>query len=182
MLKLGLVSFSIRCEFMNLLRIKILILILFLVNSYLTSYSQDNQKHLQVKGQIFNSSGKVKNLMIRIIEMNKIVDTAIITNGKYNINLNLNAEYLLEFIAEDHHVKRIAFNTEIPSNKKKIPYFDLKINLLEKYIWQLSDEDKDLLDLPVGYIKYSETKELFYDYNKKYSKIINKEISKLNRK
>ena len=120
--------------------------------------------------------------MIRIIEMNKIVDTAIITNGKYNINLNLNAEYLLEFIAEDHHVKRIAFNTEIPSNKKKIPYFDLKINLLEKYIWQLSDEDKDLLDLPVGYIKYSETKELFYDYNKKYSKIINKEISKLNRK
>ena len=56
--------------------------------------------------------------MIRIIEMNKIVDTSIITNGKYNINLNLNAEYLLEFIAEDHHVKRIAFNTEIPSNKK----------------------------------------------------------------
>ena len=61
MLKLVLVSFSIRFEFMNLLRIKILILILFLVNSYLTSYSQDNQKQLQVKGQIFNSSGKVKN-------------------------------------------------------------------------------------------------------------------------
>jgi len=145
-------------------------------------YSQENQRHLQVKGQILNSSGKVKKLIIRIVEINKKVDTTFITNGKYNIDLNLNSEYLLEFIAEEHHIKRIAFNTDIPSDKKKIPYFDLKINLMEEYIWDLSEEDKDLLDFPVGFIKYNNSKELFYDHNKKYSKIIKKEISKLNKK
>ena len=161
--------------------LKILFLILFFLEIS-TVLSQDKQQYLQVKGQILNSSGKVKKLMIRVIEMNKKIDTTVITNGKYNIELNLNSEYLIEFIADEHHIKRIAFNTEVPSEKKKIPYFDLKINLLEKYIWDLSEEDKDLLDFPVGYIKYNYSKELFYDYNKKYSKIIKKEISKLNKK
>lgn len=161
--------------------LKILFLILFFLEIS-TVLSQDKQQYLQVKGQILNSSGKVKKLMIRVIEMNKKIDTTVITNGKYNIELNLNSEYLIEFIADEHHIKRIAFNTEVPSEKKKIPYFDLKINLLEKYIWDLSEEDKDLLDFPVGYIKYNNSKELFYDYNKKYSKIIKKEISKLNKK
>ena len=53
---------------------------------------------------------------------------------------------------------------------------------MEEYIWDLSEEDKDLLDFPVGFIKYNNSKELFYDHNKKYSKIIKKEISKLNKK
>ena len=158
--------------------------ILFLTSLFLenhSTYSQEEQQHLQVKGQILNSSGKVKKVLIRIIELEHKADTILINKGKYNIELNLNSEFLLEFIAEDHFIKRIAFNTEI-SKKKKIPYFDLKINLHEKYIWEISEDDKDLLDLPVAYIKYDSKKDLFYDYNKKYSKIIKKEISKLIKK
>ena len=48
------------------------------------------------------------------------------------------------------NVKRIAFNTDIPSTKNTL--FRFKNQFTREHIWQLSDEDKDLLDLPVGYI------------------------------
>ena len=84
---------------------------------------------------------------------------------------------MLEFVAPDHYIKRIAFDTHV-SSRKKIPFFDLKINLHQKSLWELSEEDEDIMDFPVGFIKYDKTKKIFYDHNKKYSKIINKELMK----
>ena len=35
---------------------------------------------------------------------------------------------------------------------------DITFNLFEKIVWDLSEEDMDLMDLPVGFIKYNKTK------------------------
>ena len=65
--------------------------------------------------------GKVKNVSVRIIHHDGIVDTVVSKNGKYNLSLELNHKILIEFecLDEDHYTKRIAFNTNVPKSIKK---------------------------------------------------------------
>ena len=85
---------------------------------------------------------------------------------------------MLEFecLDGDHYIKRIAFNTNIPYDVKKIPFFDLTINLVEKKMWNIKENDKDILDYPVAYLNYDYKRKLWYDKNAKYSRVINKKI------
>ena len=136
----------------------VLLTALFLGNP---NYSQDDlEKRLHVKGKVLHSMGKVKNVSIRIIHHDGIVDTVIAKNGKYNLSLELNHKILIEFecLDEDHYTKRIAFNTNVPKSIKKIPTFDLTINLVEKELWNIKEEDEDILDLPVAYLTYDSRK------------------------
>ncbi len=135
---------------------------------------------LQIKGHIVNSIGRVPNVIIRVINLNTTIDTVKINHGRYDILIPLETEVLLEFIAQDHYTKRIAFDTHV-NGKKKLPFFDLKINLHEKNLWNLSDENLDLMDFPVAFIKYDFKKKVFFDFNKKYSQIISKELSTVKR-
>ena len=75
----------------------------------------------------------------------------------------------------NHYIKRIAFNLN-PDEIKKIPFFDLTINLVEKGLWNIKESDKDILDYPVAYLNYDYKRKLWYDKNDKYSRVINKKI------
>ena len=101
-----------------------------------------------------------------------------IFNGKYDLHLEFNHKILLEFecLDDKHYVKRIAFNTNLPEEVRKIPFFDLTINLVEKRLWNIKDKDLDILDLPVAYLNYDYKKKIWYDKNAKYSRVINKKI------
>jgi len=140
--------------------------------------SEKDDKRLHIKGKVVNTSGKVHNVSIRIVHHDGVIDTVLAKNGKYNLHLELNHKILLEFecIDEEHYTKRIAFNTHVPNSTKKIPYFDLTINLVERKIWRIKDEDEDLMDLPVGYLNYDSRKGIWFDRNAKYSRVINKKI------
>ena len=144
------------------------------------SAQKEIKKKLQVKGQIVNSLGRVPNVIIRLIRKDSFIDTVFIANGRYDLLLPLENEILLEFISETHYTKRIAFNTHV-NGKRKLPFFDLKINLYEIDLWNLSTENLDLMDFPVAYIKYDFKKKIFFDFNQKYSKIISKELSTVKR-
>lgn len=135
---------------------------------------------MQIKGQIVNSLGRVSNVIIRLIRKDSFIDTISISNGRYDILLPLENEILLEFISENHYTKRIAFNTHV-NGRKKLPFFDLKINLHQIDLWNLSADNLDLMDFPVAYIKYDFKKKIFFDFNQKYSKIISKELSTVKR-
>lgn len=135
---------------------------------------------MQIKGQIVNSLGRVSNVIIRLIRKDSFIDTIFISNGRYDILLPLENEILLEFISENHYTKRIAFNTHV-NGRKKLPFFDLKINLHQIDLWNLSADNLDLMDFPVAYIKYDFKKKIFFDFNQKYSKIISKELSTVKR-
>jgi len=133
---------------------------------------------LHIKGKTFNSVGKVHKVSIRIVHDDGVVDTILSNNGKYNLHLEFNHKILLEFecLDDQHYIKRIAFNTNIPEEVNKIPFFDLTINLVEKRLWNIKDKDLDILDLPVAYLNYDYQKKIWYDKNAKYSRIINKKI------
>ena len=163
------------------INIKTYCCILFFTIAPLFLFAQKEAKNkLQVKGQIVNSLGRVSNVFIRLVEKNKTADTILVKSGRYDIYIPLETEILIEFIAENHYTKRIAFDTHV-NGKKKLPFFDLKINLNEISLWNLSEENIDLMDFPVAYIRYNFKKKLFYDSNEKYSRIISKELSNVKR-
>ena len=62
----------------------------------------------------------------------------------------------------------------MPKSIKKIPTFDLTINLVEKELWKIKEEDEDILDLPVAYLTYDSRKGIWFDRNQQYSRVINK--------
>lgn len=167
---------------------KYFLIILFLPFSILSQSNDLNQSkvskyeledhRLHIKGKSFNSSGKVHNVRIRIVHDDGVIDTLLSSNGKYNLHLEMNHKILIEFECLDnmHYIKRIAFNTQVPDNIKRIPFFDLTMNLVEKNLWEIKDSDLDLLDLPVAYLNYDLERGLWYDKNAAFSRIINKKI------
>lgn len=167
--------------------IKILFLSLFTITFHsqsansskdeISNYST-NDHRLHIKGKTFNTTGKVHDVRIRVVHDDGVVDTIISNNGKYNLHLEMNHKILLEFECLDnkHYIKRIAFNTNVPIETKKIPYFDLTINLVEKDKWNVQDKDEGIFDLPVAYLNYDFKKKMWYDKNDTYSRIINKKI------
>ena len=175
----------------NMIYTKKPILILFISLLTFTFFSQSvksneneilnystNDHRLHIKGQTFNTTGKVHDVRIRIVHDDGVIDTVNSKNGKYNLHLEMNHKILLEFECLDnkHYIKRIAFNTNVPNNTKKIPYFDLTINLVEKDKWNVKDKDEGIFDLPVAYLNFDFVKKLWYDKNDAYSRIINKKI------
>ena len=161
------------------MKIKIILILLVSLFSINPNFSQDDlNKKLHVKGKVLHSNGNVKNISIRIIYHDGVVDTVISKNGKYNISLKLNHKILVEFecLDEEHFTKRIAFNTNVPESTKKILTFDLTINLVEKELWKIKKEDEDILDLPVAYLYYDSLKGIWFDRNQKYSRVINKKM------
>lgn len=155
-----------------------IIFFIILIPSLFFSQEEKKDTRLNIKGKTLNSVGKVQNVSIRIVHDDGVVDTILSSNGKYNLHLEFNHKILLEFecLDNNHHIKRIAFNTEIPEEIQKIPFFDLTINLVEKRLWNIKDQDLDILDLPVAYLNYDYKKKIWYDKNAKYSRIINKKI------
>ena len=141
--------------------------------------SQNNaDKRLHIKGKVLNNDGRVNNVQIRIVHDDGVVDTVLAKKGKYNLHLELNHKILLEFecLDSDHYTKRIAFNTNVPKSVKKIPYFDLTMNLVDNSLYKIKEKDKDLMDLPVGYLNYNSRKGIWFDRNAKYSRVINKKM------
>ena len=53
------------------------------------NYSTEDHR-LHIKGQTFNTKGKVHDVRIRIVHDDGVIDTIISNNGKYNLHLELN--------------------------------------------------------------------------------------------
>ena len=154
-------------------------LLTFFVISHLISTSQSHLgDRLHIKGKVLHSTGKVKNVSIRIVHDDGVIDTVLAKNGKYNLHLELNHKILLEFECLDvkHYTKRIAFNTNVPKNIKKIPLFNLTINLVEVSLFDSDENDTFLLDIPVGYLTYNSKNGVWFDSNAKYSRVINTKL------
>jgi hypothetical protein len=43
-------------------------------------------------------------------------------------------------------------------------------------LWNIKENDLDVLDLPVAYLNYDFQKKIWFDKNAKYSRVINKKI------
>lgn len=155
-----------------------ILLHLFLISTLTLGYAnlfQAQVAQIVIKGEVLNTTSKVKDYTINVYENGKMTNSMEMTKNTFNYAIPKNSEVMLEFIANGHYAKRIAFDTKLDEELKKVPRLDLRMNLVEK-----SENDncagiRDLLDLPTAFITYSAKRE-YYDKNLEYSKIIKKEI------
>jgi hypothetical protein len=152
---------------------KLLLIGLMSLGCITMTFGKDAQ--IVIKGEVVNSTTKIKSYTINIYENGKMTNTLVMTKNTFNYPLPANSEVMLEFVAEGHYAKRIAFDTNLNPELIKVPRLDLKMNLVEKSDTDNCHEIQDLLDMPTAFITYSSEKE-YYDKNLKFSAVIKKEI------
>lgn len=128
-----------------------------------------------VKCFIKSNDKKVKQTTVKVICQGKLYKTIEVKNGKVEIELPCNDEYLIEFIADGFFVKRIAINTHVEVGVEKVPLLELTMNLVKAHKPGILEEDYDLLDFPVAYMAFN-LEEGFYDINKEHSAILYKTL------
>lgn len=140
---------------------------------------KDSNKQIRIKGHVVNTVDPVKNFELKVYEKGQLIYKTKSDNGKFDYTIPLNAEVMLEFSAEDHYTKRIAFASVLVANEdlKKLPTMVLEVNLISESRYPELEEVEDLLDLPVAFITH-DAKGNYYDLNKKQSGVLYKELMK----
>lgn len=159
---------------------KLIVIFMFLVSIKIsaqkTTNNQDPQPLFGVECFVKSDDRKIKEVtIVKIYSQGKLINKVEVQNGKGEIDLPLNNEYLLEFIVEGFFNKRIAINTHIKPGVEMVPLLELTMNMVKLKQPNISVDDYDLLDFPVAYMAYDD-KDGFYDINKEYSAIIKKAI------
>jgi len=143
----------------------------------LGSLSSANAQSPQIviKGEVVNSTDKVKNYHVNVYQNGKITESLDMSKNIFNYSIPTDSEVMLEIIADGHFAKRIAFDSKLGDDVKKVPRFDITMNLIEKSDNKNYSDIQDLLDMPSAFITYSNDRE-FFDKNLQYSKVIKKGI------
>lgn len=141
----------------------------------LISSANTQSPQVVIKGEVVNSTEKVKNYHVNVYQNGKIIESLDMNKNVFNYSIPNDSEVMLEIIADDHYTKRIAFDSKLGDDVKKVPRFDITMNLIEKSSTDNYSDFQDLLDMPSAFITYSNERE-YFDKNLKYSKVIKKEI------
>ena len=148
----------------------------------LSLFSQTNdERHLHIHFKVNNAFGELTNLIVREIYQDGSKDTVLVEKANHSIDLPINRRVLLEFICPGHVTKRVAFNTDVPADLQRIPFFDLVVELVEiDFLKSLENKEelKTLMDFPIGYIKFNTASNNWYNSQSSFTKTINKLIKK----
>lgn len=133
---------------------------------------------LNLKGMIFNDDNRVKNVIIKIYDHNKLIKKIIVkSSNRFMTNLPLNTFVTIEITAKDYHTKRFVIDTKVPKSIKKSQLkYDFDIDIFKEE--ELADINTSFLDFPVGLVSFDKKKEAFLR-NKKYTKRMKKAYIKL---
>ncbi|MBL4703097.1 MAG: hypothetical protein JKY54_01150 [Flavobacteriales bacterium] len=139
--------------------------------------SKSESLSIHVKGHVLNTVGKVRKFSLNVYEKGQLIYKMKSYNGKFEYILPFNSEVMLEFIAEDHYVKRIAVRSSPKSDLKKVPTLILSINMLSSARFPELSVLEDLLDFPSAFLAYNDKGKLL-NLNKHASKVIYAELDK----
>jgi len=142
------------------------------------AYSNNDtpKRTFEIKCVMKSYEKKLKKAEVKIYREGSLLEKIETNNGKFNIKLPPGGDYLLEFSSDEHHTKRIGFNTELDYKDTEVPGLDLTMTLMPSIYEHLPEEDMDLLEFPVAYIGFNERSKSYYDINSKYSDVLIKNI------
>jgi hypothetical protein len=97
-------------------------------------------------------------------------------NGKFELKLDLNNNYVISFSQEGYVTKKISFDTHVPKDREEFGFdpFDFQVIIFKQY----DDISTVVFNQPVGQIRFDGEIDDF-DYDKDYSKSILKEIEEV---
>jgi hypothetical protein len=119
-----------------------------------------NLKSFTFKGQVHAYGEKCKGALIYLMEKGQVVDsTETGGNGKFQIEVNAEREYMIKVSKKGMKTKTIWVNTKRTQElKHKLPNFEFDVYLKK----DKNDEYAELNELPVALIKYQPNRKAFY--------------------
>ncbi len=95
-------------------------------------------------------------------------------SGKFEAELDYNADYILSFYQDDYVTKKIRVNTKVPEERREEGFlpFEFQVTLFKQY----EGVNTVLFNQPVGFIKYSDEVDDF-DYDTDYTKSIQDQLA-----
>ena len=154
---------------------------IFFLFSFLLFTLIGNSQFIIVYGKLKIEKGNLDKTQILVKKNGTIIETYNLPkNGKFEFELDINADYLLTFNKEGYVSKSINVNTKVPedaSSSESFQPFQFQVSLFK----QLEGIDYVVFNQPVGKIKYSRGLEDF-DYDTDYSKTVRRHIQAVEQK
>lgn len=133
---------------------------------FFNSSAQEAPPVFNVKVKFNVQQGGMENSLITISKNGSVYRTIDPSKGKYNVELDLGAEFILTFTKPGHITKAVVIDTHVPNGREKEDFakFTAEVGL------EMQPEDQIITySQPVGKIKYSMVSGDF-DYDKDYTK------------
>jgi len=125
----------------------------------------------------FNNTKYIKKITAYLYEGSTIIDSAIVNSMKdFGFILKKNKEYSIKIMSKGYYPRLISVNTKIPDDVSTVPIFvfEFEITLLP----ETKGVDDYFTDFPIALIDFN-TKTEKFNYNKKYTENIQKELDKV---
>lgn len=160
------------------MNLKKLLLALFVLVSQLFTYNAVAQKtkgYLEIRGSV---KIEVQNFAVSKVKvfvngnLEKIYDAD--AQGKFQFNVDLNKQIVLEIVRQGYYGKKLEFNTHVPVEDVGIWSYKFSVELLPV----VDGFDASLFNKPMGKIKYIEQVGDF-DYDAAYTQEMQKQIKLL---
>lgn len=127
------------------------------------------QNTFQVNGRFKVEDGSLDGAHVTVLRNGEKQRTLSSGLSKFSLDLDLNADYILEFEKDGFVTKRLSFNTHVPAGAAANGFtpFDFSVNLFKQY----DGVNTVVFNQPVGMIRYDSNMDDF-DYDTDYTKSI----------
>ncbi len=134
----------------------------------LQTVAQQESGYLQLRGTTLKDNTPIDGVTIDVYQKGEKINSILSwSGGKFNIKLELNNEYILEFSKTDLVTKRLEFKTDVPPNEIGIYNFKFSVELFT----MVDGLDVSLLDKPIGKFTYDDQLGEF-NYDEEYTAVI----------
>ncbi len=158
---------------------------LFILNSLfsLDSFAQKKKKQrdatddcLAIIGFFYNQN-QIRNINAYLYEGPNIIDSTKVNSMKdFGFILKKNKEYSLKIVAKGYYPRLISFDTRLPDDVSIVPVFVFEFDII--LIPEIKGVDDYFTDFPIALVEF-EPKTQKFNYNKKYTAKIQKELDKV---
>jgi hypothetical protein len=158
--------------------------LLALVSSFTTTQAssahkiKDTLNCLEVSGKVTASDDKAKGMFtVYLSRDNKTVDSLIIGAEKvFKFTLQKNAYYTIRISRKGYISRSVSVNTELPYGVSTDPLFRFHFDTVLLREGQVRTKNKEVFDFPIALITY-DNKKGWFDYSRKYTALVKKEMS-----
>lgn len=129
----------------------------------------DNVFFLPVSGVVKDGKTRVEGAQIKLYCGNTVVNTfQTRKNGKFEMELDLGADYTIEVLKEGYIPKRIGINTASEVDYKRMEYLPYGVDISLTAISNMAGVNTDVLDYPFALVSYDHNDRLFL-HNEEYT-------------
>lgn len=143
--------------------------LMFLLAIAVFSVGVQGQSRFSVNGRLKIEGSDLSGARV-VIYKEGVKERSITSNlGKFSLDLDLNANYILSFEKDGYVTKKLSFNTRVPADAAGQGFapFDFSVSLFKQY----DDVNTVVFNQPVGVIRYDRSLGDF-DYDTDYTKSI----------